>query len=155
MRILANTLELGPATGIDVHAFQACEALAARGHIVHVVAQREGALRSEYESFARSVSVYGDFLHEPISPTQLCKPWKLSDWMGSMARAVRGSRQVEAEVVYVNSPLALMWACAVSHRTDMGIVCHIHSEIGRPLGRQRSVLAHRVDQFHSSIGIRA
>ena len=62
-RILTNTLALAPANGVDVHAFEMSRALAARGHSIDVVAQRDGPLREQFASFARTVSVYGDFLH--------------------------------------------------------------------------------------------
>jgi glycosyltransferase involved in cell wall biosynthesis len=147
MRIVTNALELAPATGIDVHAFQVSRALAQRGHIVDVVAQRDGIWRSDFDRFARSTSVYGDFLRNPIAPKQLLRFWELIDWSRSLGRAVRGSRKLNPEVLYVNSPLALMWACAASYRRETGIVCHLHSELGGPLGKQRSIMSDLVDEF--------
>src|ERR1700691_2329461 len=47
-RILTNTLALAPSNGVDVHAFEMSRALAARGHSIDVVAQRDGPLREQF-----------------------------------------------------------------------------------------------------------
>ena len=111
------------------------------------MAQRDGIWRSDFDTFARSTSVYGDFLKNPIAPKQLLRFWELTDWSRSLVRAVRGSRKLDPEVLYVNSPLALMWACAASYRRRTGIVCHLHSELDSPLGKQRSMMSGLVDEF--------
>ena len=35
----------------------------------------------------------------------------------------------------------------MSRRPEVAIVCHLHDCVGRPIGRQRSGLARRVDTF--------
>jgi glycosyltransferase involved in cell wall biosynthesis len=147
VRILVNTLALSPATGIDVHAFQVSRALAARGHSVHIAAQRDGHLRPAYESFAASVEVYGDFLHGPVSPSQLRHPGPLVKWAPPLTRAIRAGRTCHPDVVYANDAQALWWAVGASWWPRVGTVCHLHSTVGRPIGRQRRWLASRVDSF--------
>jgi len=148
MRILVNTLSLAPATGIDVHVWQVSRELAARGHIVDVSAQRDGAWHEEFEACTHSVSIYGDFLHAPISLPQLRRPAALAKWLLSFAQAVRGSRSRQPHVIYANDQQSLMWACAVAQRPRIPIVCHLHAHFGSwPLGHQRVMLARRVDTF--------
>jgi hypothetical protein len=146
-RILTNTLALAPTTGIDVHAFEMSRALAARGHRVDVVAQRDGELHEEFASFAHTVSVYGDFLHPAISLPQLRSPGALMTWADRAVRAVAASRRLRPDVIYANDQQALMWACATSHRPEVAIVCHLHAQVGTSMGRQRQLLARRVDTF--------
>jgi glycosyltransferase involved in cell wall biosynthesis len=146
-RILTNTLALAPANGVDVHAFEMSRALAARGHSVDVVAQRDGPLREQFASFARTVSVYGDFLHPPLSLPQLRSPLTFVPWADRAVRAVVRSRRLRPDVIYANDQQALMWACATSHRPEVPIVCHLHAQVGTPMGRQRLLLARRIDTF--------
>jgi glycosyltransferase involved in cell wall biosynthesis len=146
-RILTNTLALAPANGVDVHAFEMSRALAARGHRVDVVAQRDGPLRDQYLSFASTVSVYGDFLHPPLSLPQLRSPGTLVPWADRAVRAVVRSRRLRPDVIYANDQQALMWACATSQRPEVAIVCHLHAQVGTPMGRQRLLLARRIDTF--------
>jgi glycosyltransferase involved in cell wall biosynthesis len=146
-RILTNTLALAPANGVDVHAFEMSRALAARGHRIDVVAQRDGPLREQFASFARTVSVYGDFLHPPLSLAQLRSPGTFVPWVDRAVRAVVRSRSLRPDVIYANDQQALMWACATSHRPEVAIVCHLHAQVGTPMGRQRLLLARRIDTF--------
>jgi glycosyltransferase involved in cell wall biosynthesis len=146
-RILTNTLALAPANGIDVHAFEMSRALAARGHRVDVVAQRDGPLHEQFASFAHTVSVFGDFLHPPISLPQLRRPGAFVPWADRAVRAVARSRRLRPDVIYANDQQALMWACATSQRPEVAIVCHLHAQVGTPMGRQRLLLARRIDTF--------
>lgn len=147
MRILVNTLELAPETGIDVHAFDMSRELAKRGHSISVVAQRDGALRREWEAFADEVVVAGDFLHQPVSPAELRRPHEFGSWLAALRRAIANGRRVKADIVYANDAQALLWAYGVSCTRSTPVVCHLHSSIGTPLGRQRQLLASKIAHF--------
>lgn len=147
MRILANALEFGPTGGIDVHVMQVTAALAARGHELDVVAQRDGPWRSRYESFALQTSVHGDFLHAPLSLQQLRNPARVSRVLTTLARSVLADRRFRPDVIYANDQRALMWACGVAARRRAGIVCHLHGYLRPPLGRQRTAWSRRVAWF--------
>jgi glycosyltransferase involved in cell wall biosynthesis len=148
MKVLVNTLELAPGSGVDVHVFEVSRELSARQHAVHVVAGGDGLWRADYDSFAASVSVYGYFTHPPLALTHLRRPLMMMKWVRAMTKATRGGRRRETDVIYANDQQALMWACAVSNTPRPGIVCHLHGHLGRwPLGRQRSMLVRRVDTF--------
>jgi glycosyltransferase involved in cell wall biosynthesis len=147
VKVLVNTLALSPGSGIDVHVFEVSRELSSRQHAVHVAAQRDGLWRADYESFAASVSVYGDFMHPNLSLGRLRQPLIEMKWVRAIAEAIRGGRRLQADVIYANDQQALMWACAVSKLSRLGIVCHLHAHLGGPLGRQRSMLVRRVDTF--------
>jgi glycosyltransferase involved in cell wall biosynthesis len=145
--VLVNTVQLSPVGGVEVHTFQVSRELASRGHTVDLVAMGEGTSRKAYESFARSVSVCGNFAQSPFSFARLRHPSKLAAWVAPIVTAVRRGRRLEPEVIYANGQYALTWACAVSRRPEVPIVCHLHDNVGRAIGLQRSLLARRVDMF--------
>ena len=147
MRIVVNTLEFAPATGIDVHALEMSRALAHRGHEIHAIAQRDGELRADWDSFTASTLVAGPFLHQPLSPQQLGDPGKLAHFAGAWRKATQRARQVRPDVIYANDSQALMWASASAGGTRAGLVCHLHNDALTPVGRQRQALARRVDRF--------
>ena len=147
MRILINCTELSPVGGTELHALQISRELALRGHDIDVVAQSDGVQRHDYEEFARSVSVCGEFLRGPLSIPQLRQPAGLVSWVHALRCAVRISRRLQPEVIYANTPQSLMWACATAGRSRVPIVCHLHGVVGRPIGRQRAFMAKRVSSF--------
>ena len=147
MRILTSITALSPSGGTELHALQISRELARRGHEIHVMAEMDGVLRHNYEEFARSVSICGEFQHGPLSVPQLLHPAGLIKWMEAMRSAVRRSRRLQPDVIYANAPQSLMWACATSVRSDIPIVCHLHGIAGSPIGRQRSFWAKRVATF--------
>jgi glycosyltransferase involved in cell wall biosynthesis len=147
MRILINTTVLSPSGGTELHALQISRELARRGHEIDILAQTDGLLRSDYEEFARTVLVCGDFLHGPLSIPQLRHPERLAKWMRAMRSAVSSSRRLRPDVIYANTAQSLMWACSTSGRSGTPIVCHLHGVAGRPIGRQRGLMARMVATF--------
>lgn len=152
MKILTNTLEFSPSGGVELHAFQMSRELASRGHVIDVVAQRDGVLRDEFRSFSRTATVGGDFLHTAISWKQLRHPVVLGAWTNRIARVIWNSWKLRPDIIYANDQQALIWACAVSHLPEIPIVCHLHGRAAWPLGRQRSLLARRVASFVAPSG---
>jgi len=146
MRIVANTLSLAPGSGIDTYALQISRQLAARGHELHVLAQRDGELRDDWAAFAAGVTVCGDFFHPPIGPPHLRRPAALAAWLGALARAVAAGRRCDPAVVFANDAQLLPWAVACAGSRP--VVCHLHNQLGgQSLGRQRRFMANRVDRF--------
>jgi glycosyltransferase involved in cell wall biosynthesis len=148
MRIVTNTLSLAPGTGIDTYALQMATALSRRDHHVTVLAQRDGALRGEWEAHCAEVGICGDFLHAPVTVAGLRRPAPLARWAATAARAARLARAARPDVVFANDAQALAWAVAAAAGRPTAVVCHLHNQLGaQPLGRQRRHLARRVDRF--------
>lgn len=146
MRIVTNTLSLAPGSGIDTYSLQISRQLAARGHEVHVLAQRDGELRDDWAAFAAGVTVCGDFLHPPIGPPHLRRPGALAGWLKALGKAVAAGRRSDPAVVFANDAQSLVWAVACAGSRP--VVCHLHNQLGgQALGRQRRFMASRVDRF--------
>jgi glycosyltransferase involved in cell wall biosynthesis len=135
MRILTYLPELEAAGGVALHTLQVSSALAARGHQVDLVYERDGNLTEEFRSFCETVS------REP-SPVYSDAPW--TDVARIVPRILAASRR-RPDVIYANNMSELLWADGIRALTRAPIICHLHefrpfsrlsmATLGKPVNR--------------------
>ena len=145
VRILANTADLSPNTGITVQTLQVTEELARRGHQVDLVYLQDGDYRGRL------------FLLLSVHPgecrrsTSGCGTRSAThpDW----CRGSDAGLRTRPDVIYLNRFRPLPWALATGTLARAPVVCHLHGLIGLekpPVNRALSRLTARficVSQF--------
>jgi glycosyltransferase involved in cell wall biosynthesis len=121
VRILANTADLSPNTGIAVQTLQVTEELARRGHQVDLVYLQDGDYRERYSSFCQSI--------QQVPALDLGLRHALRD-APRLVPGVRAGLRTRPDVVYLNRFRPLPWALATGTLARAPVVCHLHGLIG-------------------------
>lgn len=135
LRIVAESLTLEPAGGIEASTLQECLALTQRGHHVSVAFGADGSLRSQYES--AGMDLYG-----PVSfDLDVKHPLRDAFTFVESAKWVRAQRP---DVLWLNRFEHIHWALESGLIAHCPVVCHLHN-LPHPLGT--SMLRNRVAQY--------
>jgi glycosyltransferase involved in cell wall biosynthesis len=121
MRILANTADLTPNTGISVQTLQVTRELARRGHRLDLLYIQDGDFRPRYAEFCDSVQAVPALdlgVHHVLRDTPKLVP------------AVRAGVRTHPDVIYLNRFRPLPWALATGTLARAPVVCHLHGLIG-------------------------
>ena len=138
MRILANTADLSPNTGISVQTLQVTEALARRGHRIDLVYIQDGDFRARYAGFCDSV--------QRVPALDLGLRHLLRDAPG-LVPAIRAGVRTRPDVIYLNRFRPLPWAVATGALARAPVVCHLHGLIGIEKPAVNRVLGRRAACF--------
>jgi glycosyltransferase involved in cell wall biosynthesis len=121
VRILANTADLTPNTGISVQTLQVTQELARRGHRLDLVYIQDGDYRPRYAEFCDSVRA--------VPALDLGAHHVLRD-APRLVPAVRAGVRTHPDVIYLNRFRPLPWALATGTLARAPVVCHLHGLIG-------------------------
>jgi glycosyltransferase involved in cell wall biosynthesis len=121
MRILANTADLTPNTGISVQTLQVTRELARRGHRLDLLYIQDGDFRPRYAEFCDSV--------QAVPALDLGVHHVLRD-APKLVPAVRAGVRTHPDVIYLNRFRPLPWALATGTLARAPVVCHLHGLIG-------------------------
>ncbi len=121
MRILANTADLTPNTGISVQTLQVTQELARRGHHLDLLYIQDGDYRPRYAEFCDSVRA--------VPALDLGAHHVLRD-APRLVPAVRAGFRTHPDVIYLNRFRPLPWALATGTLARAPVVCHLHGLIG-------------------------
>jgi glycosyltransferase involved in cell wall biosynthesis len=117
MDLTIGVHSMAPAGGTEINAFQVARGLAGRGHLVDLVAARDGSLAAQYRTFCRSV------IRRPVF--DFARSSALRDLV-RMAPAVVSAARKKPDVVYPNRFAEIVWAAAVGRLSGAPVVCHLH-----------------------------
>jgi len=117
MDLMVGVHSMAPVGGTEINAFQVARGLARRGHVVDLLAARDGALAGEYRMFCRSVTRRPSF--------DFARSTGLRDLV-RMAPAVVSATRRRPDVVYPNRFAEIVWAAAVGRLSGAPVVCHLH-----------------------------
>lgn len=133
MRILANTADLSPNTGISVQTLQVTEELARRGHSIDLVYIQDGDYHRRYATFCSSM--------QQVPALDLGVRHAARDAF-RLVPSLRAGVRARPDVVYLNRFRPLPWALTTGALARARVVCHLHGLIGlekpavnRTLGR--------------------
>jgi glycosyltransferase involved in cell wall biosynthesis len=136
MRILTYLPELEAAGGVALHTLQVSGELAARGHQIDLVYERDGDLTDEFRSFCESVS-------RERSPVYSASP--VADIARIIPLVLAASRR-RPDIIHTNNMSELLWADGIRALTRAPIVCHLHEF--RPFSRvSMATLCRPVNRF--------
>jgi glycosyltransferase involved in cell wall biosynthesis len=121
VRILANTADLTPNTGISVQTLQVTQELARRGHRLDLVYIQDGDYRPRYAEFCDSV--------QAVPALDLGVHHVLRD-APRLVPAIRAGVRTHPDVIYLNRFRPLPWALATGTLARAPVVCHLHGLIG-------------------------
>ena len=117
MDVTIGVHSMAPVGGTEINAFQVARGLAGRGHVVDLLAARDGALAAQYRTFCRSVSRRPVFdFARSSAPRDLLR----------MLPAVVSAARKNPDVVYPNRFAEIVWAAAVGRLSGAPVVCHLH-----------------------------
>lgn len=141
MRIVIYLPQLESFGGVELNMLETMRGLAARGHRICLLYERDGNLSAEFGSFCES-------LHRGPSPLYSDAP--LRDAPRIAGRVLAASR-LRPDVIFANNISELAWAAGVRGLTRAPIVCHLH-EFTRVRRSSMRLLAGRVGRFILSSG---
>ena len=117
MDLTVGVHSMAPVGGTEINAFQVARGLAQRGHVVDLLAARDGALAGEYRMFCRTVTRCPTF--------DFARATGLRDLVRMVPAVVSAARR-RPDVVYPNRFAEIVWAAAVGRLTGAPVVCHLH-----------------------------
>ena len=152
MKVVTNVHATSPTGGVELHTLQTSQALAARGHDVHLLHVETGSLDAEYRSFCASVSrVRSVDFWFPVG--HRARALALSQMLPAVAAAVRR----RPDVLYGNRVYSTGWAVPAGLLTGTPVVCHLHGHsdqrpgdvalLNRHVARFVPVSQHVADQW--------
>ncbi len=138
LRILANSADLRPNTGISVQTLQVTGELARRGHGIDLVYIQDGEQRRDYATFCRSL--------QQVPALDLGVRHLLRE-APRVVPAVRAGLRTHPEVIYLNRFRPLLWALTTGALARAPVVCHLHGLIGIERASVNRVLGRRAARF--------
>jgi glycosyltransferase involved in cell wall biosynthesis len=135
LSIVAESLTLEPAGGIETSTLQECLALAHRGHHVSVAFGADGSLRNRFED--AGIDLYG-----PVSfDLDVKHPLRDALTFVESAKWVRAQRP---DVLWLNRFEHIHWALESGLIANCPVVCHLHN---LPPALGTSILRNRVAKY--------
>jgi glycosyltransferase involved in cell wall biosynthesis len=135
VRLLMNTSSIGVVDGVALQTFQVSKELAGRGYPIDLLFNQDGELRPEWESFCHSMRQVPTFR---FSRTRAVRG------LIGLTPAVRAAVRARPDVIYVNSPEALVFGLCSGLVARARVVCHLHGDFPSPMLSRLAGRAHRI-----------
>jgi glycosyltransferase involved in cell wall biosynthesis len=121
MKFVTNVHGTAPVGGVELHVFQMTQALAQRGHDIHLLYSEKGSLDAEYRQFCASVTQVPtvDYWFPEGRRGRV-------QGLAALAPTVWAASRRRPEVIYGNRIYSTGWAVPAGMLTRAPVVCHLH-----------------------------
>lgn len=125
MKVVTNVHATSPTGGVELHVFQMTQALARRGHDVHLLYAEKGTLDTEYRQFCASVTRVPsvDYWFPDGRRGRV-------EGLAALTPAVWATARRRPDVIYGNRIYSNGWTVPAGMLTSTPVVCHLHGHTG-------------------------